>query len=94
VPIAVDNPLGRTALQFLSYSCLALVASNLAVESNFNSKLNFVWMLVGAIMIVVVFKQGTVVRIAMATFLALTGFAVLALTATGELYWANWSPMF
>ena len=92
--IAVGNPLARITLQFLAYSCVALVASNLIAQANFNSKLNIVWILVSAVMITLVFKQGVVSRIVMATFLALTGFVVLALTLTGELSWANWSQMF
>ena len=92
--MAVRNPLARIALQFLAYSCFALMASNLVVQINFNSKLNLVWILVGAVMITLVFKQGAVSRIVVATFLAMTGFVIFALTATGELYWANWGQTF
>ena len=88
--MTVRNPLARIALQFLVYLSFALMASNLVVEANFNSKLNLVWILVSAAVITLVFKQGIASRIALATFLAMTGLVVLALTSTGELYWANW----
>jgi hypothetical protein len=92
--MAVSNPVARTGLQFLAYSCFALAASNIVVEANFNSKLNLAWIILGAVMTALIFQQGMVARIVLATLLAMMGFAILGVTAAGELYWANWRPAF
>ena len=88
--LTVHNHLARVALQFVAYACFVLVAGNLVVQAIFNSKLNVVWVLASAALVTLVVKQRIATRIVITTLLALMGFAILALTATGDLFWTNW----